>query len=512
MSVPVRLEDLTVTVAGRPLLSHVNATIPAKKIVVVVGPSGAGKSVLLRTIAGLIDPATMPVRIEGRVVLAGDDSPRRSPPRVGVVFQSFALLDEWSPRANVQLAIDHAETDPDSESPERSSLDWLETLGVPIDAPTSALSGGQKQRLAIARTLASRPEVVLYDEPTSGLDSESGRRVAELIRDTHRLNDQTSIVVTHDYGSLTPIADEIWLFDPTARELRPVDPTQWATIDSILAAMVPETIERTPPPPRPVAYALQSFFDATGSALIASVTWVRDVWPLVPIGKWRLRFFGHYLRLSAGFSAWVYLAIAGAIAGFVTTYFTFEFLPFRVYTQPLLIDDLLASIGFALYRILIPILGTILVAARTGAALAADVGVKQYGGQIDAIKTLGISPRRYLMSTATAAVMVSTPVLVIWAFVVARIASLVTFVASHGDVGPYFWNQHFGRAIDWAPASVWLVGKCVVCGIGIAAIAYHRGRRPKPSATAVSSEITATVLATTLLVLVVHFVASLLEF
>ena len=85
------------------------------------------------------------------------------------------------------------------------------------------------------------------------------------------------------------------------------------------------------------------------------------------------------------------------IVGFTGTYFTFRFLPFRLYTQPLLIDELLASIGFALYRILVPVLATILIAARCGAAIAADVGVKQYGGQIDAMQTLGVKPRLYLL-------------------------------------------------------------------------------------------------------------------
>ena len=63
--------------------------------------------------------------------------------------------------------------------------------------------------LAIARTLAADPDIVLYDEPTSGLDAASGRKVADLIRTTHEAHQRTSIVVTHDYETLIPIADEV---------------------------------------------------------------------------------------------------------------------------------------------------------------------------------------------------------------------------------------------------------------------------------------------------------------
>ena len=90
----------------------------------------------------------------------------------------------------------------------------LEELGVPTDVPTHALSGGQRQRLAIARTLAYDPDVVLYDEPTSGLDSATAAEVTRVIAATHAKHPCTSIVVTHDYESLSRIADAIYLIDP----------------------------------------------------------------------------------------------------------------------------------------------------------------------------------------------------------------------------------------------------------------------------------------------------------
>ena len=147
-------------------------------------------------------------------------------------------------------------------------------------------------------------------------------------------------------------------------------------------------------------------------------------------------------------SASIYLIVAGLIAGFTTTYFTFRFLPFRVYTQPLLIDELLSAIGFALYRVLVPVLATVLIAARCGAAVAADVGVKRYSGSVDAMRTFGIAPRMYLLIPIVASMIVAVPWLEWLAFESARLISAVTFKITHPEVGDFFWRQHFDRQIN----------------------------------------------------------------
>src|SRR5437867_3708920 len=85
----------------------------------------------------------------------------------------------------------------------------LERADARRDVRTAALSGGQRQRLAIARTLAAQPDIVLYDEPTAGLDEGAAAGVARLIQATHARHPATSIVVTHDYQALAPIADRV---------------------------------------------------------------------------------------------------------------------------------------------------------------------------------------------------------------------------------------------------------------------------------------------------------------
>lgn len=518
---PLCLKGLHVVAGDRCLLDGVDARFPEAKITVVVGGSGAGKSVLLRILAGLLPPQGESIQWSGTIGRTETQSER---PRVGIVFQQFALFDELSAAANVQFAIDHrCKRDgpaPTGEPASWSANQWLEHLGVPLKTSVADLSGGQKQRLAIARTLAAAPDVLLYDEPTSGLDSASGRLVADLIRETQSVYHRTSIVVTHDYETLLPIADKVLLLDPVKKDLVEIDSEQW---DEIPNRMVP--VSRLDDSGSSVGKKRDSiffrlaipFFETTGGAISALFWLPLDLLPIVPKFRWAARFTLHYLRLVAGPSAWVYLIIAGLIVGFTSTYFTFRFLPFRLYTQPLLIDELLASIGFALYRVLVPILATILVAARCGAAVSADVGVKQYGGQVDAMRTLGVAPRAYLLLPIAIAFVIGTPILETLAFYSSRFISMVAFTASYPDVGPYFWEQHFGRNLagetPWLHLGwKWVLLKNVICGLGTATIAYYQGLAPKRSASDVSRSITSTVLWTTLFVLTVHFVVALMEF
>ncbi|MEZ6114462.1 MAG: ABC transporter permease [Pirellulaceae bacterium] len=276
---------------------------------------------------------------------------------------------------------------------------------------------------------------------------------------------------------------------------------------------VTEDERRGQPPQRAVATCL-----ATTSRVAEEV--VLLPYRLLPSGVRRslgCRFVWHYLALVAGPSAWAYMAITGAIIGFVTTYFTFRFLPYAKYTEPLLIDDLLASIGFALYRVLVPILATILIAARSGAALASDVGGKRYGRQTDALWSLGAAPPRYLLTPMLYAMLLGAPCLEAIAYWVASATSLLVFTFSHPAQGPEYWRLHFHRELIsaepfWFAGSGWLLAKTLVCAAGIGLISYFQGMRPKASTRDVSMSITRAILWGTVFVLVIHFIFSLIEF
>ncbi len=510
----IQISDLTVVAGDKDLLRDTSATFPGGKISLLVGPSGVGKSVLMKIVAGLIPADHEGIHYSGEVRLG--EAPRRQGD-FGVVFQSFALFDELSPTANVQFAMDHSRQ-PGDEAP----ADVLRSLNVPTDVRTVLLSGGQRQRLAIARALAYDPPAILFDEPTSGLDPENSRKVGELIEETQSQHGKTALIVTHDYESLVSIADAVFVLNPIDKQLEELPRQRWDELHDILQPMAAVAAQSADDVTRePFGQALLSatrkFMVGTGRGL-ENVLWgLISVVPVWKSFRWGVRYLAHYLRLVCGPTAWFYLMMAGIITGFVTTYYIFQFLPYARYTEPLLVDDLLSATGFSLYRIFVPILATVLIAARCGAAVTADVGSKQYSNQIDALRTFGVRPRQYLLSPIMISFLVGVPILVLIGFITARLTSVVTFTLSHPGHGPDYWYQHFHRGLHvvnqwWYHGSGWLLAKVSSCAVGIALISYHIGIQPKFSSNDVSRSVTATILWSTLYVLIVHFTFAFFEF
>jgi ABC-type transporter Mla maintaining outer membrane lipid asymmetry permease subunit MlaE len=162
-------------------------------------------------------------------------------------------------------------------------------------------------------------------------------------------------------------------------------------------------------------------------------------------------------------------------------------------------------------------LSSILIAARCGAAVAADVGSKVYGNQIDAMKTIGMEPRQSLRTPILYAFLVGTPLLTLLSYAAASLTAAIAFLVTHADQGIAFWDAHFHKELRH-PASVffhgsgWLMAKLLCCAAGIGMIAWNCGSAPKKSGSEISNGVTRSILWSTLLVLAIHFVFSLLEF
>jgi len=519
--VEIHIEGLDVSAGGRPLLTNASAHFPAGEVSLIVGCSGVGKSVLLRILADLIDPEQGAIQFTGKLSrkLAGDVD-ATIPPSTAVVFQSFALFDELTPLENVEIALDHSATMKSSRTASRQRAEeLLEKLGVPTDRPVAVLSGGQQQRLAIARAIAMETDVVLYDEPTSGLDAATAERVADLIRNTQQQFQRTSLIVTHDFEALQRIADRVYVLNHTTRTLDKIPRSDWGQLRALIGEPPPADVDAIPHPGR-----LQRLRNTSIRLLERSGQTAEELlslpWSLLPIWasiRWGVRSTLHYLGLVAGPSACIYIIVAGVIVGFVSQDFIFRYLPFRQYTEPLLIENLLHATGFSLYRFLVPILCSILIAARSGAAVAADVGSKVYGNQMDAMKTIGMNPRRSLRTPILYAFLVGTPLLTLLSYAAASLTAAVAFLATHADEGIAFWDAHFHKELRDPAAFLfhgtdWLIAKLLCCAVGIGMIAWNCGSAPKKSGPEISTGVTQTILWSTLLVLFVHFVFSLLEF
>ena len=516
--------SLTLRAGDRTLLDDTSARFEKGKISLIVGQSGVGKSLLLKILAGIQLPDADGIQFEGVVNIEGSQTRAG---RSAVVFQTFALLDEFSPTANVQFAVSHrSEKGASSENskPLPRSSKLLEELDVPTTVPTSRLSGGQRQRLAIARALAYGKSTIFFDEPTAGLDIGTARKVAGLIRETTENHGTTAIIVTHDYESLVPIADEIYFLDPTTKKLELVSSEDWKNLPTRLEKLSATSSHLEDE----VAKKKKGLLGAAGEFgkkfAIGTTRCLEEVlllpYRLLPLWRspiWGLKFLFHFLNLITGVTAIIYLMVAGLILGFVTTYFTFEYLPFPQFSRPLIIEDILAAVGFGLYRIIIPVIGTVLIAARCGSAVTADIGSKEYGRQLDAMRSLNATPEKYLLTNILFSFLVGTPLLIYIAFQTARAISLIVFLSLEGNESADFWHQFFHRNLEiegafYYAGTGWVLMKVLICGLGVGIIAYGVGVQPKLSSNDVSRSVTQTTLYSTIFVLTVHFVFAFFEF
>lgn len=187
----------------------VSFLLRAGEMLALQGPSGSGKTTLLLLIAALLKPDSGAIRFEGRDVSAL--SPKEASDYllrdVGIVYQNFHLMPRVSALENAATHLMLAGVS--TREAETRALPWLERVGLGdrLDYPPERLSGGERQRVAIARTLAAEPRLVLADEPTGNLDSARSRAVVQLLCEVAHEQPPTAVLlVTHD-GEAAALAD-----------------------------------------------------------------------------------------------------------------------------------------------------------------------------------------------------------------------------------------------------------------------------------------------------------------
>jgi putative ABC transport system ATP-binding protein len=180
------------------ILHPLDLRIEAGTVAAIVGPSGSGKSTVLGLLAGLDNPSTGRIVIDGADIttMSEDDLARFRGRRIGFVFQFFHLLPSLTAYENVRVPLEIAgKPDPGARA---DALLSEVGLGPRRHHYPSQLSGGEQQRVAIARALANDPAILLADEPTGNLDSGTGHQVIDLLLDVNRHRKTTVVLVTHD--------------------------------------------------------------------------------------------------------------------------------------------------------------------------------------------------------------------------------------------------------------------------------------------------------------------------
>lgn len=181
------------------ILRGISFQIMSGEFISIIGPSGSGKSTLLGIIAGLDNPTS------GQVLIDGIDITRMSEGRlasvrntkIGMVFQAFNLIPTLTAQENVEVPL-HVGKHQGSPAARAQELLRLVGLSHRLHHRPNQLSGGEQQRVAIARSLATDPPIVIADEPTGNLDARNGENILNLIADLRAHTGKTFIIATHD--------------------------------------------------------------------------------------------------------------------------------------------------------------------------------------------------------------------------------------------------------------------------------------------------------------------------
>ena len=195
-------------------LDNVSVDIPTGSLTALLGPSGGGKSTLLRIIAGLEQPDSGTIEIDGSDFTSLPPQQRN----VGFVFQHYAAFKHMTVRGNVAFGLEIR------KRPKREIKDRVDELLALVhltqfgDRYPSQLSGGQRQRMALARALAVEPQVLLLDEPFGALDAKVRKELRDWLRRLHDEVHVTTVFVTHDQEEAMEVADEIVVINNGAVE------------------------------------------------------------------------------------------------------------------------------------------------------------------------------------------------------------------------------------------------------------------------------------------------------
>jgi len=207
----IEVKDLVVRYGDAVAVNGVNFTVGRGEHLTLLGPSGCGKTTTLRAIAGLEQPSSGSITIDGQAMF--DAAARRNVPAeqrgVSMVFQSYAVWPHMSVFNNVAYGLRvRKQGAADIKANVERALDLVQMRHL-ADRAASKLSGGQQQRVALARAVAFSPTVVLFDEPLSNLDAKLRAEMRVELRELQRRLDITSVYVTHDQEEALAISDRV---------------------------------------------------------------------------------------------------------------------------------------------------------------------------------------------------------------------------------------------------------------------------------------------------------------
>lgn len=204
-----------------PAVRSFDMTIRQGEMLAIMGRSGSGKSTVLNIIAGIDKPSGGTYLFEGKDMtkVAGDHMTHFRRENIGVVFQHFALVDDYTVYNNIAIPLKLQKLS--KSEIDKRVRDMAEELGISalLSKYPKELSGGEAQRTAIARAVIAKPKLILADEPTGALDEENGSKIMQVFRKLHNQGN-TIVIVTHDSAIAAMCERTVWIKDGKNQETR----------------------------------------------------------------------------------------------------------------------------------------------------------------------------------------------------------------------------------------------------------------------------------------------------
>ena len=208
----LQISNLEKSFDSNAVLQGLDLQLKKGENLVVMGKSGTGKSVLIKCIVGLIEPDEGNIEVFGENVLKANRKELNNiRKRMGFLFQGAALYDSMSVSENLFFPLKRLNRNLKRSELTKQAEKVLNDVGLPevMEKMPSELSGGMRKRIGLARTIITKPEILLYDEPTTGLDPVTSNEISLLINKIREKYNTSSIIITHDLACARTTADRI---------------------------------------------------------------------------------------------------------------------------------------------------------------------------------------------------------------------------------------------------------------------------------------------------------------
>jgi phospholipid/cholesterol/gamma-HCH transport system ATP-binding protein len=208
----IEISGLKKSFDQKQVLKDINLSLYKGENLVVLGKSGTGKSVLIKCIVGLIKPESGSMKVLGKDVMKiGEEELDELRKKIGFLFQSAALYDSMTVSENLEFTLRRHFKEKSKKERRELVDEALDNVGLKDarEKMPSELSGGMKKRVGLARTLILKPEIILYDEPTTGLDPVTSKEMSNLLIETQKKYNTSSIIITHDMACAKIVSNRI---------------------------------------------------------------------------------------------------------------------------------------------------------------------------------------------------------------------------------------------------------------------------------------------------------------